>query len=615
MSLTAVTAIALQAPPGTPADAAPSQTAAPAWTHAAAWGFNTSGQLGDGTQISRGSPVAVAEAGRGFVKVASGADHSVAIAADGTLWSWGANDQGQLGDGTATGRPAPAQVPGMTNITEIAAGRGFTLAVRSDGTLWSWGRNDSGQLGTGAANVSQPVPRQVPGLTGITDVAAGTAHGLAARSDGTAWAWGLNDSGQLGDATTISRPTPVPVAGLTGVAAVAGGLVHSLALRSDGTVWSWGSNGAGELGDGTVGNRLTPVKALKVAHITDIAAGERHSLAVSGDGTLFAWGLNGSGQLGDGTTTDRSVPYPVPGLSGVVQATAGFRFSAALRSDGTVWSWGLNYQGQLGDGTATHRLTPAQVPGLTDVSQLDAGPRQDFNTASHTLVIRRVPAPAFSISLGSASGNLPAGGSLSITVTTHPINGSTQTVAFAVGTGSEPANAVPIGLPPGVTAVFSPPSVVADGSSTLTLTASPQTTPTHGEPASLSVVGYATSPTGTASAPFDLSIIDPPCPATTAPGTNAARSSTGSTPTTTDAPSGPKSSSPRPSRLRRSGRTALAPAGSGTPTTTRPPSTKPPACGLKRQDAGGLPADEVGPLCWERAARGTSLCGLWTLWP
>jgi alpha-tubulin suppressor-like RCC1 family protein len=484
------------------------QITSPIWTHAVAWGFNASGQLGDGSQTTRSTPVAVAEPGLGFSQIAAGVDHSAAIAADGTVWTWGANGYGQLGDGTMSSQLTPVRVPGLVNIIKIAAGSRFTLAVRSDGTLWSWGRNDLGQLGTGTTGAAQSVPQQVPGLANIVEVAAGSRHSLVVRADRTVWAWGYNGLGQLGDGTETDRPTPRRVHALTGAVHIDAGTAHSVAALTNGTVWAWGYNGLGQLGDGTDVNRLAPVKATGLAHIIDVAAGSSHSLAVGGDGTLYAWGSNPSGQLGDGTQTGRFAPASVPGLSGIVQATAGFEMSAALRGDGTVWTCGDNQFGQLGDGTHTMRNTPVQVPGLTGVTRLDAGLAGGWNGEPHVLAIRPVSAPAFSIAFGQDDVSLPAGGSVTIQVTTAPLHGSVQTVHLATSAAG-PALAPATGLPPGVTASFSPPSVAVGGSSTLTLTADPDTVPSHGESTKVTVTGYATLPPTNASATFDLLITEP----------------------------------------------------------------------------------------------------------
>jgi alpha-tubulin suppressor-like RCC1 family protein len=225
----------------------------------------------------------------------------------------------------------------------IAAGGGHALVLKRDQTVWAWGANGSGQLGDGTTlDRSAPVP--VRGLGSVSAVAGGGSHSLALEADGSLWAWGANDSGQLGDGTTIPSASPVQVGGMGGavVSAVSGGSAHSFALTVDGTVWAWGANGAGQLGDGTTAQRTAPVRVtgLTAAFITAISGGTDHSLALDDGGTVWAWGANDAGQLGDGTTTSRITPAPVTGLTNVTAIAATNRRSFALKDDGTVWVWG-----------------------------------------------------------------------------------------------------------------------------------------------------------------------------------------------------------------------------------------------------------------------------------
>jgi alpha-tubulin suppressor-like RCC1 family protein len=254
----------------------------------------------------------------------------------------------------------------------LAAGNAHTVALRADGTVWAWGRNDVGQLGDGTTT-QRSTPVRVPALTSVTALAAGGAHSVALRQDGTIWAWGYNDAGQLGDGTTTNRSMPVQVHGLTGVTALAAGQYHTVALRQDGTVWAWGANLYGELGDGTTTPRSAPMQVQGLTGITALAAGQYHTVALRQGGTVWAWGFNFGGQLGDGTTTQRSTPVQVQGLTGVTALSAGAHHTVALRQGGTFWAWGFNGWGQLGDGSATDRSTPVQVPALTGVTAIAAG--------------------------------------------------------------------------------------------------------------------------------------------------------------------------------------------------------------------------------------------------
>ena len=273
--------------------------------------------------------------------------HDLFLKTDGTVWTWGNNGYGQLGDGTAQDSSVVKQVYGLTNVISVDAGSQHSMALKDDGTVWVWGFGPAA-----CSDQVSTVPRQVYGLTEVVGIAAGDLHSLALKRDGTVWTWGNNGYGQLGDGTEYNnRYEPVQVAGLSSVVAIAGGGGHSLALKSDGTVWAWGRNEDGQLGDGTTTSRLTPVQVAGLSDVIAIAAGNRHSLALKNNGTVWAWGYNGYGQLGDGTTENQLTPIQVPGLSGVVSITAGIFHSLALKSDGTVWAWGDNGYGQLGIGT------------------------------------------------------------------------------------------------------------------------------------------------------------------------------------------------------------------------------------------------------------------------
>jgi hypothetical protein len=211
-------------------------------------------------------------------------------------------------------------------VVAIAAGWYHNLAVKSDGTVWAWGANWDGQLGNGTTNLAT-TPVQVKGLNGVgflTDVVALAAgqeintvhdHTLALKSDGTVWAWGANGAGQLGDGTANNRTTPMQVSGLTGIIVIEAGAASSHAVKSDGTVWAWGFNGDGVLGDGTNTIRYLPVQAISVAGVITVVAGHGHSLVFKDNWEVLATGNNTSGQLGDGTTTSRNTYTPTVGLN------------------------------------------------------------------------------------------------------------------------------------------------------------------------------------------------------------------------------------------------------------------------------------------------------------
>jgi alpha-tubulin suppressor-like RCC1 family protein len=386
-----------------------------------AWGQNSYGTIGDGATTTRDVPTQVHGPNNvGFLTdvaaIAGGNQVSLAVKTNGTVWAWGLNSNGQLGDGTTTNRTTPVQVLGpngvgfLTNVVAVAGGQNHSLALKSDGTLWTWGYNAQGQLGDNTVT-RRLTPVQVLGpggvgfLTGVTAIAGGDSHSLARKSDGTVWAWGYNTWGTLGDGTTTSHRAPVQVVGpdgvgfLTDTTAVAGGAIFAAALKTDGTVWCWGYNGQGQLGNDTTIASNTPVRTVAPEGLgvfpdaRAVVSGWSHTLVLKSDGTVYAFGYNGYGQLGDNTTTGRSVAVPVLGPSGIgalsdiLAVAAGNYHSVALKADGTVWTWGMNNVGQLGDNTNTRRLTPVQVLGpnsvgfLTDIVAIAAG-------GIHTLALR-----------------------------------------------------------------------------------------------------------------------------------------------------------------------------------------------------------------------------------
>lgn len=353
---------------------------------ALAWGYNDDGQLGDNDDDDQEAPVYVRAIGGigkldGVLAVAAGDRHSLALKKDGTVLAWGYNNDGQLGDGTDDDTESPVAVlkvkktkEKLQGIISIAAGTMHSVAVRNDGTVWAWGENNEGQLGDGTGDESE-IPVQIKGLAGVIAVAAHSNHSLALKSDGTVWGWGKNKDGQLGDRTISNRETPVQVKGpegkgkLENVVAIATGDGFSMALKKDGTVWTWGNNKFGQLGIGSDAPRLVPVQVESLTNITAIAAGAVHALALHKDGTVWAWGNNDNGRLGDDSTTDHRSPVRVilalkkdkiP-FAGVTAIAAGGAHSLAIIKDGTAWAWGKGNDGQLGDGEEDTSETPVKV--------------------------------------------------------------------------------------------------------------------------------------------------------------------------------------------------------------------------------------------------------------
>ncbi|MBN1630161.1 MAG: S-layer homology domain-containing protein [Thermoleophilia bacterium] len=331
------------------------------------WGNNYRGDLGDGTLDDRQVPVRIG-AGTDWAAVSGGLDHSLAIAVDGSLWTWGFNGCGQLGDGTTTDRLVPTRIGDETDWVEVSGGRVHSLALKSDGSLWAWGHNATGELGDGTNNDSY-IPKRIGMDSDWAAVSAGSFSSLALKSDGTLWAWGRND-GQLGDGTMVHQTRPVQVGTVADWVAISAGdssgLAHCLALKVDGSLWVWGGNESGQLGDGGTTTRTVPTRVGTATDWAVIAAGDTHSLAVKTDGTLWAWGENSDGRLGDGTTTERHVPTQIGAETSWVAVAAGAKHSLGLRDHGSLWGWGDNQWGSVGDDTTEDRWQPTQI--MTGIS-------------------------------------------------------------------------------------------------------------------------------------------------------------------------------------------------------------------------------------------------------
>jgi alpha-tubulin suppressor-like RCC1 family protein len=388
------------------------------WT----WGDNSGHQLGAGSSFTASySSVALPVSGiSGVIAVAAGENHTLALKSDGTVWAWGENDHGQMGDPTITATGAvisfsdvPNQVPSLSGITAIAAGTDFSLALDNSGTVWVWGRNDLGQLGdNGSADQYAPEKVTATGFSGIGKIAAGASHAIAVTADGSGvWTWGYNNHGQLGIGTTglAFANFPVQITGLSGVASVAGGDFNSFALKSDGTVAAWGYNAAGQLGNGSNTDSDVPVPVNTLTGVTSVSAGYSQTIALKSDGTIWAWGADASGELGNGTTTGSNTPL-ANGFTAATGCSAGYFFTLALKNDGTAWAWGDNVSGQLGNATFQPPSfgTPSSTPSV-------AIPLGDLNgdgkiTAADALLALRIAVKLDSPTAADLLvGNMPSG--------------------------------------------------------------------------------------------------------------------------------------------------------------------------------------------------------------
>ena len=345
------------------------------WT----WGANGSGQLGVNDAATRSTPVTTISGGTNWKSVAGGLDHTAAIKTDGTLWAWGANYGGQIGN-NSNGSNIYAPVTtfaGGTNWKQVACGEQYTAAIKTDGTLWNWGYNFYGHLGINSeTDRSTPVTTRLGG-TNWKQVAVGQYHTAAIKTDGTLWTWGGDITGQLGiNESTVfaNRSTPVTtLVGGTNWKQVACGRDHTVAIKIDGTLWVWGKNSYGQLAIPDGIDRLTPTTTfVGGTNWKQVASGGIYTAAIKTDGTLWTWGSSAT---------------PVTTILGGTnwkQVACGGNHTAAIKTDGTLWIWGSNFYGTLGINDTANRTTPVTtILGGTNWKSVAGG-------SSHTSAIQSV---------------------------------------------------------------------------------------------------------------------------------------------------------------------------------------------------------------------------------
>ena len=318
------------------------------------WGNNGSGELGDNTTTSRFTPVTTSAGGTTWKQISTGGYATAAIKTDGTLWTWGANGQGQLGTNNTISRSTPVTTfAGGNNWKSLSFRQNFTMAIKTDGTLWGWGQNNAGQLGINNTDQKNtPVTTFAGGNTWkqISDGGEGS-HLAAIKTDGSLWTWGLGTSGQLGNNTTTSRSTPVTTfIGGTNWKSVACGKTHTAAIKTDGSLWTWGGNSQGQLGTNNLDTRSTPVTTFAGGNTwKSVACGSNHTAAIKTDGSLWIWGEGGYGKLGINNTGNRSTPVTTfTGGNNWKQVSGGQSHTMAIKTDGTLWGWGAKNDGRLG---------------------------------------------------------------------------------------------------------------------------------------------------------------------------------------------------------------------------------------------------------------------------
>ena len=343
-----------------------------------AWGKNSYGQLGLGNTTNRSSPVQVGS-GTTWTQVSGNGYNALALKTDGTLWAWGRNNRGQLGLGDTTTRSSPVQVGGATDWafvhTRNNGGQSSTFAIKTTGTLWSWGANYNGELGQNNAT-PRSSPVQVGALTNWSSIATNTYTTFAIKTDGTMWSWGRGNYGARGNGGTANASSPTQSFSSTTWSKVYANTYTAIGKRTDNSIFLWGRIRNGLKGDGTAGTNLTissPVQVFSTSDWSSPSTGYDSTVGIKTTGTMWSWGRNNVGQLGIGSSTSVSSPVQI-GSSTDWSSVASFRYHvAAVKTTGTLWSWGRNVYGQLGVGNATVRSSPTQVGTSTTWSKVSVG--------------------------------------------------------------------------------------------------------------------------------------------------------------------------------------------------------------------------------------------------
>ena len=388
------------------------------------WGQNDAGQLGIGSMSGENHPTPTkVNATVRFQSLSVGDSHVLALASDGSVWAWGANGLGQLGDEGTADQPTPVAVHGLSNRTvrQVAAGGNTSYALTSDGAVYAWGANTAGMLGDASltAGDSRSIPTKVSALDGVfaERIFAGEGTVAVISGDGSVWMWGENSNLQCGVSTGQDLFTPTQKVAGTGelqyrARTVALGLYHTAILATDGMILNFGLNTSGQFGNTAVsavpsyllkGSKCTDVTAMQ--GVVDIAAGREHMLALTADGTLYAWGSNSAGQLATEEETNRHTPQAIS-LTALTNGTAvaiaaGYDNSALIDSEGHVFMWGSNSAGQLGNGTeGNDQYTPCPVLGNDGEGYLYLGvAEKEITHPVYVTATATIPSPSFSISI------------------------------------------------------------------------------------------------------------------------------------------------------------------------------------------------------------------------
>lgn len=332
------------------------------------WGFNNSGQLGNGANVSQLTPVSLAGAVKTFCKISLGNGQTLALDKNGRAWAWGFNANALLGDNSVTARNTPVSVGGaIKTFCQIAAGNQHSLAIDKYNNTWAWGPASSWQLGNNAATSVRTPKSIVLGANKTFCSIAISNFSNAIDKNGRVWSWGLNTAGQIGDNSTTARYTPVSVLGAVKTfCQISNQAQHVLAIDKNGRAWGWGNNVSGKIGDNSTTQRNTPVSIVgTIKTFCRIFAGNQHSLAIDKNGRVWAWGNNNFGALGNNSIVNQFTPVSVLGATKTFcEIAAGVQFTIGLTNSGRAWGWGQNYAGQIGNPVeVVSSNTPISITG------------------------------------------------------------------------------------------------------------------------------------------------------------------------------------------------------------------------------------------------------------
>ncbi len=326
------------------------------------WGSNGSGQLGSGNTAEYITPHGVSVGGIDtWAQISAGENFTCARKTNGTVWCWGWNFYGQVGDGTTTDRWTPAEVGSSPDWVSVDAGENHVCGLLNNHTLWCWGSNQYSQIGTGSINYFEQSPVQL--VKSWKSVSAGGYHTCAIKTDSSLWCWGDNENGQLGIGNTVGKSVPAKAGTATNWVAVSTGYKHTCAKKKDGTLWCWGANFVSQVGNGRISDTVKkPVQVGKANTWKSLSLGADHSCAMKKNTGLYCWGYNNHGQLCTGDTANRNKPRLVSSAgTGYLSVAAGAFHTCGLWSDANIWCWGNNQYGQLGNGNTADQTYPALV--------------------------------------------------------------------------------------------------------------------------------------------------------------------------------------------------------------------------------------------------------------